>query len=532
MKKYLIISCFAWLLFSSCSKYLDIPPQNSITDEQIKELLQSGDDAKIELVLGGLADALPALFRGGGGHAGSDSRYSSFQAQNVMRTLQGNDVCFGLSQPIGVGTIWGLDEYRNGDYTSRNVDKNPMYWLPYWDLITTANKLLFYLTDELVGNNLKMKEYKARALVIRSFAYNYLMETYQDAYMQGGNEKLGLMLYDYYSPTQPYKPRETAVKTYEFIIGDIKEAISLLTDAGKGITSTNTEDIDLAVANFILARAALCTGDWTATITACNTILNVYNTLIPEDAYGSFVEEGPDRFVYGETNAFLNHAVNPEVILGYHRERSNKAHSSWYNAFSNASIQTVLCIDDRLYNAISDDDFRKNAFLDKEYGEYVSLTGTRGVIPAYANFKFSCSHGLEYSELNRNTNNVCDTYMRASEALLMKAEAQAQSGDSNGAKATLNILLAARTKADSPTLTCDNYPAMAGMTALQMVQLQTRIEMWGEKCVEFFNNKRWGIDMDRSTSMNHYDKSKREFKRMTLQIPDNEMINNPLCQQN
>ena len=122
--------------------------------------------------------------------------------------------------------------------------------------------------------------------------------------------------------------------------------------------------------------------------------------------------------------------------------------------------------------------------------------------------------------------------MRSSEVLLMKAEAQAQSGDATGAKATLNILLAARTKTGATPLTCDTYPSMANMTALQMVQLQTRIEMWGENGLEFFNNKRWNISVDRTNSSNHIDKTSYSVAKMTLQIPEEETLYNPLCVQN
>ena len=67
----------------------------------------------------------------------------------------------------------------------------------------------------------------------------------------------------------------------------------------------------------------------------------------------------------------------------------------------------------------------------------------------------------------------------------MKAEAQAQSGQGDP-KATLNILISARTNG---ALDCDSYPSMSGMSALDMVKLQTRIEMWGEHSFEFYNNR-------------------------------------------
>ena len=109
----------------------------------------------------------------------------------------------------------------------------------------------------------------------------------------------------------------------------------------------------------------------------------------------------------------------------------------------------------------------------------------------------------------------------------MKAECQARNGDANGAKATLNILLDARSKAGT-TLTCDNYSSMAGMSALEMVQLQTRIEMWGEKGLEWYNNRRWNIAVNRAGSTAHWTPSiTYPVSKMTLQIPSEELGASP-----
>jgi hypothetical protein len=110
----------------------------------------------------------------------------------------------------------------------------------------------------------------------------------------------------------------------------------------------------------------------------------------------------------------------------------------------------------------------------------------------------------------------------------MKAEAEAQSGNENAAKTTLNTLLAARTRAGKPALTCANYPGMSGLSALQMVQLQYRIEMWGENGREYYNNKRWGINVDRTGSKVHIASNvKINASDMTCEIIEEEIQNNP-----
>jgi starch-binding outer membrane protein, SusD/RagB family len=536
MKNYIIgIVFLAGILLFSCAKELEITPPNNITDEQIKEILASGDTTKIKLVMESMANQMPLLFNTSGinGAGVADPRYRSCQGMDAMRNLEGNDIAFGSKNL----TIFGADEYYLRDFISTAVDKNAYYWTAEWSIITTANKMLNYLDDATVGSSLKLKEYKARGLVVRASAYAYLMENYQDAYLLGGKDKLGIMLYDYYSPTQPTKPRATSKETHDFIINDLKTAISLFNEANKGYTTTVLTDIDLAVANFILARESLLVGDWATAISACDGILSKYPKLMGEDVYGGIKNVSTTSVpeIRPETNGFLFNDKNPEVILGWPVGQALTAHNGWMNPFGegNGGLgEGYACIDNRLYTKIDNNDYRKACFMASEFGDYSYPTsGTVRKIPIYTNLKFAATHGIGSND-KKTVGTVTCYYMRTSEVLLMKAEAQAQSNDAAGAKTTLNILLAARTKAGAPALTCDNYSSMAGLTALQMVQLQSRIELWGEGGREFFNNKRWGIAVDRTSSTNHVDKSTYSVVKMTLQIPEQEMLYNPLCVQN
>jgi hypothetical protein len=482
-----------------------------------------------------MANTMPNLFNvsgiSGGGTA--DGRYRSCQGMDVMRNLEANDIVFGNKNL----SIFGADEYYLRDFISTAVDKNAYYWTQSWSIITTVNKMLLYLDDATVGNIPRLKEYKARGLVVRANTYNYLMENYQDSYLQGGKDKLGIMIYDTYSPTQEYKARPSSRETYDFIKKDLTTAVTLFTDAAKGYTTTILTDIDLAVANFVLARVSLITGDWATAISACNAIMVKYPNLMGQNVYGGTknVSKTSVPEIRPETNGFLNNAVNPEVILGWPNGQALTAHNGWMNPFGEGSGglgEGFECIDNRLYNKISDNDYRKDCFMAKAQGDYAYPTSaTVKYIPAYTNLKFAATHGLGTDD-KKNVGTVTCYYMRTSEVLLMKAEAQAQSGDATGAKTTLNILLAARTRSGVPALTCDTYPTMAGLNPLQMVQLQTRIEMWGEGGREFFNNKRWGIPVDRVSSANHVDKGTYAVSKMTLQIPEQEMLYNPLCKQN
>jgi hypothetical protein len=314
---------------------------------------------------------------------------------------------------------------------------------------------------------------------------------------------------------------------------DIKKAVRLLSEANYGTTSDNKEDIDLSVANMVLARAALCFGDDAAVIAACDYVIS-NTTLMGESIYYS--KPADDGEYYAKDNGFLNVAINPECVLGWTSANFvTYVHTDWFNILGirhGGGVSGYMRIDDRLYNRINDNDYRKDAFQGPtNFGEwtYPPNNDVR-MIPSYANFKFASSWGLGAAD--RNTPNVTsDIFFRASEAYLMKAEAQMNAGQEDAAKATLNLLLAARTKEGAPKLTCDNY-FPSPIPTMDFIRLQTRIEMWGECGLEFFNNKRWNIPVSRESSGNHTSKVSCQVSDMTMQIPDSEILYNPLAVQN
>ena len=66
MKKYLIALSLVGLATTSCYEKLNIAPPNSITDEMVQELLRTADEKTVVTILGGMADNIPTLFKGGG----------------------------------------------------------------------------------------------------------------------------------------------------------------------------------------------------------------------------------------------------------------------------------------------------------------------------------------------------------------------------------------------------------------------------------------------------------------------------------
>lgn len=401
-------------------------------------------------------------------------------------------------------------------------------------MLTGANKALLYLTPEAAKAGANARKYRGQALAVRAYAYMQLMERFQPAYTNGGKDGKGMPIYKSYGTNDP-APISSATDTYKFILEDLTEAVEDLAEMGY---TTEPKDVDRGVAQFLLARAALWSGDWDTCIKAASEIVSKFPNFIKEANYGAKDEDfkaycDGTKDCKSEDNAFLVVAANPEALMGFiSGAGSNTYTSSFFNIFANGvagSSGEPPRIDSRLYDKIDANDFRKDIFTTST-ANYKYILDSDGKtleqqIPEYSSMKFAATFAKGVTV--RDHQIICDNYIfRSSEAYLMLAEAYAQSGQDAKAKEVLNKLLAARTKAGKPTLTCDNYSGMSGMSALQMVQLQTRIEMWCEGGREFYNNKRWNISVNRTGSNNHYRTGTLSVDEMVLSIPRSETTTN------
>jgi len=544
MKKYVIIFVTVVYAAVSCSSELDVTPPNRIVKEQVLDLLANGTDAQRENIFNGMASSLPVFIAQPVRNAGSlDPRYNHFTGMAVMRGLEGNDMIFGNNTAEAIPQCFGREEYRWNSIRNA-TGTTAWYWQHGYDFVAAANKILQYLPNDVVGDNSILKRYRAQALFLRAFGYNHLVENFQDAYLQGGNTKLGVPIYETFDPTQPYRERETLEKCYQFIKADLDQAVLDFADYYTDAKSA----IDAGVAYFLRARVSLCMGNWAQAASDCQKIIDSQrSSFMTETQYVAQkqVEDGKDHY-FAVNSGFLDMSKNPETIWGFLLAEASASNlswvhtqSSWLNAYATNSQQggargLNVQIDQRLYDKIAPDDYRKDNFVGPAgAGDYVYADGQTKAILPYANLKFASSvgktGGTNTAQALTTSNQNDWTVFRLSEVYLMLAEAQAQSGNDAAAKATLDILIAERTNG---TYNTDTYPAHAGLSTLQRIQLQTRIEMWGERGLEFYNNKRWNIPVDRNGSSNHWDKVSIPVSEMTMQIPELSINLNGLLVQN
>lgn len=534
---------------SACSSRLDVNNPNYFTKDDIDNILQGDDEEKKDKVVAGLVSVLPGYINIynaalNGGYSNGYANESNFE---LRRFMQSGDVVEGSSANKGTYNQW----YQNSPsvtYWQTNDDiQNYGYYLGPVYKITNAIKAMQYLTDDNVKEDKKMKGYQAQALTMKAIGYTMLMERYTDLQDVTSETKQGWPIYNDYAYNPATEPKSVA-ETWATIKEYFDKAVKSFHESSigtKGYLSGHTSDvvysINCAVAQYYRCRAAMDRKDWATVIDGATELLSYYPNFIKASDYGmdqsklASVAARNDNGWCGkeynaEENAFYNWEKNPEGIFGSARGSSNMF---WTNGDFNAlkrGPSGYYQVDADIYNALSDNDCRKACILADDFENYPiysyennDSTWFSYTMPKYTSLKWAASSSIGHNgEMHDNKYTVSDNiYLRTSAVWLMLAEAYAQSGQDAMAKQTLNKLLEARTIEGRPTMTCDN--TMAGMSTMDMVKLQWRIEMWGEGDWAFYNQKRWGTQHKRGA--NHW--SKTQISHFTWEIPQKERIGNP-----
>jgi hypothetical protein len=219
-------------------------------------------------------------------------------------------------------------------------------------------------------------------------------------------------------------------------------------------------------------------------------------------------------------DGFMN-IGNAEWMWGFdHNTETTTLYGSFFSHISNLTAgyaglgYAPRLIDKRLYDLITGNDERKKWFQRNP----ASITPKTTPAPDAATWK------LPYASLKFGYDPAFAqdyVYMRASEMVLIEAEARVQKGGDGfkGGATVLNELLAKRgTNLTKSTI------------YLSDVQLQRRIELWGEGFA-MFDLKRMDKGIDRRyDGSNHYASAKFEVpardNRWIFQIPRSEIMEN------
>lgn len=481
MKKIFGILFCSTLLITGCNDdYLDTDLKSTINQEQL---------AKSPSALQGLLDGVYTSLHTFG--LVNDQNHEDFGHKAV---LSGMDMM--TNDMVQTKGSW-FGSFYNYQGRIQTSARPIMVWKTYYQQIKAVNNVIAAI--ENVGVQPDTKAMYGQALALRGYMHFMLARVFGPTYI-GHTSEACIPLYT--SVSLEGKARSTVGDTYAQIVKDLTLGIDNL----DGYTRVNKEKVDKSVAQAFLAEVSLEMGDYAKAAEMAHS------------ARQSFSQPTKDQWLDG----FYDLDKTPDVMWGgIISEATTSFVASFFAHFDNTDgngyaggLSFIKSIDKRLYDAIPDTDYRKEAYLASDsIVNQVSL-------PKYANLKFrdkSVGHGGDY------------IYLRASEMYYIEAEALARTGNETGAKA----ILAEITKLRNPAY---NVTA-SGSALIDEIILQKRIELWGEGCA-WTDMKRLNVALVRNyPGSNHVLLSGKinipaGDPRFKFQIPQAEMLANPNMTQN
>ncbi len=325
-----------------------------------------------------------------------------------------------------VALVTGYNWFNTSqNYSDRVYDSSTdeLIWKTFYNHLKAANSVLSLIDPATEDASLKI--YRGQALAARAYDYLNLVQIYQFTYAGHENALAVPIVTEKMSDEEMQNnPRATVQQVYDQIMSDLNQAAELLAGFDNG---ANKDQLDEAVVYGLRARANLLMQKWA-------------------DA-----AKDAERAIAGGTPQSLAEVSTP----------------TFNSATANSWLWGVMITPDN--DVVQTGMDNTSSLIDNETIEGSSIVEYFGLEP-YVNTKFGA-----YQSVFGNTTNASDwPLMRVEEMYLIKAEAEAMSGNLAAGKSTLeNFVQAYRdpsfvSKATSPQQFQDE------------VWLQRRMELWGE----------------------------------------------------
>ncbi|MCM1031914.1 MAG: RagB/SusD family nutrient uptake outer membrane protein [Oscillibacter sp.] len=493
--KYLYIVPSIALLFCNTACELDqIPEGGTITEEQ-KDEIQGADPTKLKAEITGLSSTLIKYGSISDWAGGVDHYDYGFASACMMFDASGMDVPSEYS-----GYNWYNNNMRLTDRTATS-SLTYFLWNMFYSEIKIANDIL-KIAKAGSGNEL-LDSYRGQALGFRAWAYLNLVQIYQFTYK--GHESapaVPIVTEDMTGEETANNPRATVQAVYDFIMNDLNEAISLLTN-----TRDDKSQINTNVAYGLRARANLLMQNWAAAAADADKALVGYTPYtIDQVSKPTFNSSTSNAWIWANIVTETNDIVQSGIL-------NFPSHMCSFTGNGYAPGYAGRYINSKLYNQIPDEDVRKGwwaladpVLKDGEFvgwdftqktphvdwewatlykGAYYNIAEWEGWQAPYLNVKFG-----PYQDVYDNPTNACDfPLMRAEEMILIKAEGLAMSGG-NGKKVLEDFVKEYR----NPSYVCT---ASTPEGIQDEIWFQRRIELWGEG-FSFFDMMRLKKPLDRT----------------------------------
>ena len=317
--------------------------------------------------------------------------------------------------------LWAKDIYANQGQV-------PDWDIPYQQVFY-ANVILEGLSNIKVNgsNRQQWNTIKGSALFIRAYAFYNLSQLFAPVYnVATASKDMGIAL-RLSSDVNERSIRASVQETYDRILGDLRQADSLLLDS---VPTANLNRPSRPAALALLARVCLSMQDYDQASIYANRCLQLYHTLIDYNTL-NYSQSIPIR------------APNYEALYQTVMLRSS--------GVLVGALRANIMIDSILYNSYAPGDLRKVIF-------------------------YKLSNGVPYLKGSYNGSGFCFSGLAVDEVYLIRAECAARVGNKDAALIDLNTLLQHRwVKPDSMAFT--PVTAASAAAALDSVLVERRKEL-------------------------------------------------------
>jgi hypothetical protein len=413
--KYFIVAA---VVLSACNKQLDTAPSDAVSEDIVLKNVSN-----LATIAEGTWASMMDDFYGG--------TYSNpgFKSISLTSDAMADDVAL-ITTKYGFPTA-----YRFTQMNDKTQSRVSAFWAQLYKIINNSN-IIIANVDKVEGDATEKKYLKGQALGLRAHAYLTLASFYQFSYLKDSLAKTAPI---YTTPTTAStqgNPRATLKEIYEVIFSDLLAAKDLLV----GYDRPEKYKINVDVVNGLLARAFLNTGRWDLAATAAAEVQQDYPLMAQNEYSKGFNDVNNSEWIWG----------HPEIP-----SQSDGSYSFHFLDVSSSSSYYYSFMADPFFKELFEDgDIRKTLF---------SWDGTASAREGY----------LQYKKFKFKSDQTADlVLMRSAEAVLIKAEGYARSGNLTEGTNALNELRQAR-----------GAGVFSGGTREELISailIERRKELWGE----------------------------------------------------
>ena len=532
--KFAAVALLAFTL-SNCNDELTT---NSSTDVDEETILSSTTGLNMAL-----NSAYHYLLMGGidpNSSSQNDACYTGMPGLAMYYDLAGADFLSTKNYGGSVENSYNFAPERaqsTGDYSKR-------IWNNLYKIINQANVIIDAL-PEATGSEVDKTILKGQCLAMRGISYFNLLMCYQQTYAIAKGKRGVILRLSSEDPSS--MPFSTVEVCYQQVVKDLSEAKTLLASYDR----TDKWRINADVASAQLARVYQVMGDWQNALAEAKGVYEKYNALMTKDewysGFDNLLTDGCKEVIWGvkftnvtniSSNTIFNYMYNQDPSYG-----ETMTTGPIYNFIN-------LLVDQKYVDLFDDGDFRGTKCTKTENVTdadekpvmfwHRSANGDKETKAkwAYNKLKYygdanGAPMGNSYPELS---------LMRASEMLLIMAEAEANLNNSASALSYLTTLQNARNVAKTTTTTVKDELLEAiyverrkellgeGVTGMyDLLRLQKPLYRYGSTAANPAGHYSWGM-----MYLDGYNASDAEPKgflnsndyRFLCQIPELEMANN------